>query len=84
MRCTAPRVLCSAALAVPALASPAAAAEIVGRDASNVHLSADDKGRAYVSFVEGKRPRHVFVSGAINARQPTTTVPQVKFKIDYS
>jgi hypothetical protein len=86
MRCTAPRVLCSAALAVPALASPAAAAaaEIVGRDASNVRLSADDKGRAYVSFVEGKRPRHVFASGAINARQPTTTVRQVKFKIDYS
>src|ERR1051326_256075 len=27
---------------------------------------------------------HVFYSGAINARQPSRTVPQVKFKVDYS
>ncbi len=70
---------------LPALgAGPAGAAEIVTRDAQNVRLAADNQGRALVTYSQGGRIRHVFYSGAINARQPSPVDPQVKFKVDYS
>ena len=70
---------------LPALgAGPAGAAEIVTRDAQNVRLATDNQGRALVTYSHGGRIRHVFYSGAINARQPSPVDPQVKFKVDYS
>ena len=70
---------------LPALAAgPAGAAEIVTRDAKNVRLATDDQGRALVTYSQGGRMWHVFYSGAINARQPSPSISQVKFKVDYS
>lgn len=70
---------------VPAFAAgPAGAAEIVTRDAKDVRLATDDQGRAMVTYSLRGRMWHVFYSGAINARQPSATIPQVKFKVDYS
>jgi len=76
-------LLCSA---LPALAAagPAGAAEIVTRDAKSVRLATDTQGRALVTYSQGGRMGHVFYSGAINARQPSPSVSQVKFKVDYS
>ena len=79
----------AAALAVPAaiaclLASSAGAAELLARNATNVRLAADSTGRALVTYSAGGRAWHVFVSGAVNARQPSRTVPQVKFTVDFS
>jgi hypothetical protein len=76
-------VLCTACLAL-FLALPAAAAEIVTRNATQIHLSTDNQGRAMVSYYQGGRTWHVFYSGAINARSPSPSVKQVKFKADYS
>jgi hypothetical protein len=66
------------------LASSAGAAEILTRNATNIRLGVDNGGRALVTYRAGGRPWRVFVSGAVNARQPSRTVPQVKFKVDYS
>jgi hypothetical protein len=63
---------------------PAGAAEIVTRNAKLINLSTDNQGRAMVSYSQRGRIWHVFYSGAINARQPTQGVAQVKFKVDYS
>jgi hypothetical protein len=66
------------------LALPAGAAEIVTRNAKQIHLASDNQGRAMVSYYQRGRMWHVFYSGAINARPPSQAVPQVKFKVDYS
>ena len=65
-------------------ARTAGAAEIVTRNATQVKLAADDQGRAMVSYYQGGRVWHVFYSGAINARAPSRSGAQVKFKVDYS
>jgi hypothetical protein len=67
-----------------AFALPAGAAEIVARNAKQIHLSTDTQGRAMVTYNLRGRMWHVFYSGAINARQPSQAVKQVKFKVDYS
>jgi hypothetical protein len=76
--------LAAALVLAPVLASPAGAAEILTRDATDIHLGVDGSGKAMVSYRAGGRAWHVFVSGAINARRPSRSVPQAKFKIDYS
>src|ERR1051326_6804903 len=76
-------LVCSAFLAL-ATALPAGASEIVTRNATRITLETDNHGRAMVSYFQGGRMWHVFVSGAINARQPNASLPQVRFKKDYS
>jgi hypothetical protein len=76
-------VFISAILAL-LFALPAGAAEIVTRNAKQIHLSTDNQGRAMVTYYQRGRMWHVFYSGAINARPPSQTVKQVKFKVDYS
>jgi hypothetical protein len=77
-----------AALAVLAsvVAAPevATASEKLTDNASNVTLKVDNSGRAVVSWSNGGRRRNAVVWGAINARHPHPSVPQVKFKIDFS
>src|SRR6266550_4035741 len=65
-------------------ALPAGAAEIVTRNPKHIGLATDNQGRAMVSYYQRGRMWHVFYSGAINARQPSQSVAQVKFKVDYS
>ena len=66
------------------LASPAGAAEIVTRNATQIHLATDNQGRAMVSYYQRGRMWHVFYSGALNARPPARGTKQVKFHVDYS
>jgi hypothetical protein len=65
-------------------ALPAGAAEIVTRNPKQIGLATDNQGRAMVTYSLRGRMWHVFYSGAINARQPSQSVAQVKFKVDYS
>src|SRR5262245_25422013 len=69
---------------IAVFAGPAGAAEILTRNATNVHLAVDRSGVAMVEYTANGRASHVFVSGAVDARQPSRSVPQVKFKVDYS
>lgn len=69
---------------VLALAPAAGASQLIDRNASQIHLAIDNGGHALVTYRAHGRTRHVLVWGAINARQPNPSVPQVKFELDYS
>ena len=69
------------AVAVP---SPASASELIDRNASKVSLKVARNGQALLSYdARGKR-WNVLAWGAINAVHPTTSRPQVAFRLDYS
>jgi hypothetical protein len=71
----------AACLAVPSVAG---ASEKITANAAKLQLRVDGKGRAVVSWTKGGVRRHAAVWGAINARHPDPTRPQVRFRIDYS
>ena len=72
------------AVVLAASAAPAFASTLVARDALDVSLKADARGRAVVSYTAAGRKRHVLLWDAVNARAPSTSAPQVEFKRDYS
>jgi hypothetical protein len=49
-----------------------------------VTLKADAANRAVVYYSKSGAARHVLVTGVVNARQPSPSVRQVRFRIDYS
>jgi len=65
-------------------AGPAVASQLVGHDARDVTLAVNGKGEALVTYSADDKLRHVLVWGAINARMPSQSQPQVKFQVDYS
>jgi hypothetical protein len=67
-----------------AAAQPAAGATLLARNASAVSLKVDAQGRAVVYYTIGGRSLHPVLWGAVNARPPSQSSPQVEFKIDYS
>ncbi len=69
--------VCATALA------PAAAlgSELIGRSATNVRLQVDAQGHALVSFRSGGSARTVVAWGAVDAREPSRTQPQVAFSL---
>jgi hypothetical protein len=69
----------AACLVLPGAAS---AAEKITENGAKLQLRVDAKGRAVVSWTKGGVRRHAAVWGAINARHPHPTRPQVQFKID--
>jgi hypothetical protein len=62
---------------------PAFGSAIVGHDVSHATLAIDRHGHAHVTYRVGGRMKVLTASGAINARPPSRSVPQVKFKIRY-
>jgi hypothetical protein len=68
-------------LAVPGVAS---AAQLIDRNATNVHIAINAKGQALLTYRKGGATKHVLVWGAINALPPTPGARQVKLKVDYS
>jgi hypothetical protein len=70
MLATAPSALASDRIAV----NPAHATLAVSRDGK----------RALVTYSAGGKKHHVLAWGAVNALPPSETVPQVRFKIDFS
>lgn len=75
----------AAALVAVSLAGPAASSELIGRNARAVKLSVSPNGKAaLVTFRAQDRRWHLRAWGAINALAPTTSRPQVSFRLDYS
>ena len=77
--------LCATVLAAVALPKAAHASQFIDvvRHHAPVTLEVDQAGQAMV-YYEKAGHRHVLVSGAVNARQPSRDVPQVHFRLDYS
>lgn len=67
-----------------ALAAPAAASQIIDRKASHVHLSVSARGIATLTYAAHGTHKRVLAWGAHDARAPSTSRPQVEFKLDYS
>ena len=72
-------VLCGAVV----LVASAFGSQIITRDVTRTTLKIDKKGHAYVSYYQGGRKKRLAAWGAINARKPSASVPQVKFHIQY-
>jgi hypothetical protein len=69
---------------VAALAAPAAASQLIDRNARNVRLEVNTRGEALLTYRVGGRIRHVLAWGAINASPPSRTRPAVAFRLDYA
>ena len=78
------RFLLVPAVLLLAAPSSALASQLIDRNATHVSIAVDSKHRAVVSYVRAGAWHHVLVWGAVNARPPSRSVPQVKFHIDYS
>ena len=76
-------LIVSAALLLAAPSS-ALASQMIDRDATHVSIAVNSQHRAVVSYMRGGAWHHVLVWGAINARQPSRSVAQVKFRLDYA
>ena len=74
--------LVAAALAV--VAPPAVASERVDVNATGVRLAVNARGTAMVTYRGRGRTFHLLVWGAVNARPPSQTVRQVRFRFDWS
>jgi hypothetical protein len=62
----------------------ATASEIIDRNATNVQLAVNNGGQAMVSYRVRGRVMHVKAWGAMDARQPSRSRSQVRFRKDYS
>jgi hypothetical protein len=80
------RGLALAALSSLALASPAAASiQFSDTNVLRPSLQVNGKGEALVTYLRpGGTLRRVLVWGAVNARAPSRTQPQVRFHFDYA
>jgi hypothetical protein len=66
------------------VAAPASASQLIDRNARNVHLQVNARGQALVTYSARGSLHRVVAWGAINARTPNPTVPQVQLRKDYS
>jgi hypothetical protein len=66
------------------LAGPAAASQLIDRDATGVKLAVNADGEALVQYVVGGHVRRVLAWGAVNALPPARGGKQVAFSLDYS
>jgi hypothetical protein len=62
----------------------AAASQLIDRNARGVHLTVNARGQALLTYSARGGSHHVVASGAINARYPNPSIPQVQFRKDYS
>src|SRR5689334_11304419 len=80
--------LAALALSVSLLAALAtggsARAQLVDRNATNVHIQVNAKGQALITYRTSGRLRRVLGWGAINARPSSSAGKQVAFRLDYS
>jgi len=74
-------VALSALLFLPAAAS---ASQLIDRGASGIRLTVNARGQALVTYSAHGSFHRVVASGAVNARYPNPSIPQVQFRKDYS
>ena len=65
-------------------ASVAHASQLIDRHATGVTLQVNSKGEAMITYHAFGKLKHVLAWGAVNAKPPNRSSPQVKFKLDYS
>src|SRR5688500_5218792 len=65
-------------------AGPAAASELIDRNATGINLQVNASGQALLSYQARGRRWRVLAWGALNARSPAPGVRQVKLRLDYS
>jgi len=76
--------IAAASAAALTLATGAHASQLIDRNATHVRLAVNASGEALVTYTARGRLWHTLVWGAIDARQPTRSRPQVRFRKDYS
>ena len=54
------------------------------RDVHGVRLAVNARGQALLTYSAHGRSHRVVASGAVNARYPNPSIPQVQFRKDYS
>ena len=64
--------------------SGAAASQLIDRSATGVRVAVNAQGQALLTYRAHGRLQHVLAWGAINARYPNPSIPQVEFRKDYS
>jgi hypothetical protein len=71
---------------IAAYGAPAASASepLSDKNVKFISLAANAKGEAMVTYAVGTKVKHVLVWDAINAREPSPSIPQVHFKYDYA
>jgi hypothetical protein len=74
----------ASALVQLAVARPASATFIVGRNPQHPTLQVDSSGHALITFTSGGQTQHILVWGAVNAIPPTRGKQQAAFKVDFS
>jgi hypothetical protein len=77
-------VLALALAGVVVATTPAAASELIARNASDVTLAVSPAGRALVGYRAQGQRRHVLAWGAVDALQPARDRDQVAFRLDYA
>jgi hypothetical protein len=60
------------------------ASQLLGRNTTSERLRVSADGKALVTFHAQGRAWHVLAWGALNARNPSPSRPQVKLRVDYS
>ena len=78
------RLVAVAAVGAACLPAAAGASQLIDRNAQGVRLAVNGKGEALVTYRAGGRLRRVLAWGAVDARFPNGSVPQMRFRKDYS
>jgi hypothetical protein len=65
-------------------ATSASASQLIDRNASGVHLVVNARGQALLTYSAHGSFHRVVAWGAVNARSPSPSIPQVQFRKDYS
>jgi hypothetical protein len=73
-----------ALMALLLLPASAPASQLIDRNARNVHLQVNARGQALVTYSARGSFHRVVAWGAINARFPNPSIPQVQLRKDYS
>jgi hypothetical protein len=78
------RVVAVLAVLVAVLPGTASASQLIDRNASGVKLEVNRAGQALLTYRAEGKLKHVLVWGAVDARTPNPSTPQVEFRVDYS
>ena len=77
-------VAAAAAFALTVAPAATASEALSDRNVRLISFGVYTKGEALLTYARGETLRRVLVWGGVNAREPSATVPQVRFKYDYA
>jgi hypothetical protein len=74
----------AALVAALGLVDGASGSQLVDRNAQNVRIAVNAKGEALLTYDKAGRKVRVLAWGAVNAKPPTPSAPQVELQLDYA